>query len=224
MAASSWRGRRAPGRRRARVAAAFVLCAAVVLTGCADDQPVRESATHKVTLTPARAVRGAALRVTVEGLKEFAGRSVDLTFSTMDATAEIGVASESVDSGGRMDATMTVPSILGHETELTPGKYRLIFLVKGAEGERFDEEIEVIAAALGERYPYEPTYECLEYTRFDGRLWRQQSGSIEKPVEGSTIELSAADRATYVTPTGEQVAYSVADPATFDAETYACPA
>lgn len=143
--------------------------------------------------------------------------------STVDVTAEVGVASERVDDLGKLDASVTVPGALGPEAELVPGKYRLIFVVKGSGGERFDHEIEVIAAVVGERYPYVPTYECLEYTRFDGRLWRQQSGDIEKPVEGSTIELSSPDRATYTTPTGERVTYGVADPATFDAETYACP-
>jgi hypothetical protein len=178
-----------------------------------------------VTFSPPRGVRGAELKVTVEGLDEYPGAQVDLTLATMEGTDEQGVGSGEyrVGDNGRLEATITVPGVLGHEYHVVPGEYRMVFGVKTPEPWLFEETLQVIAAAVGEKYAHSPNYECLEYTYFDGRLWRRESGDLTTPVPGSTIELMAGDRAVYMTPEGKTVVFRVANPAAIDPETYQCP-
>jgi hypothetical protein len=178
-----------------------------------------------VTFSPPRGVRGAELKVTVEGLDEYPGAQVDLTLATMEGTDEQGVGSGEyrVDDNGRLEATITVPGVLGHEYHVVPGEYRMVFGVKTPEPWLFEETLQVIAAAVGEKYAHSPNYECLEYTYFDGRLWRRESGDLTTPVPGSTIEVMASDRAVYMTPEGKTVVFRVANSAAIDPETYQCP-
>jgi hypothetical protein len=176
-----------------------------------------------VTFSPPRGVRGAELRVTVEGLDDYSGAQVDLSFATKDGTWGQGVGSEEyrVDDNGRLEATITVPGVIAHEHQVVPGEYRMIF--GSPEWVRpFEETLEVIAAAVGEKYPVSP-HECLEYTSFDGRLWERESGDLTTPMPGSTIELTASDRAVYMTPEGKTVVFRVANPTAIDPETYRCP-
>jgi hypothetical protein len=183
----------------------------------------------RVTFSPPRGVRGAELRVTVEGLNDYPGAQVDLGLATKDGTWGQGVGSEQyrVDDNGRLEAAITVPGVLAHEHQVVPGEYRMSFGVKplSPESFSFEETLEVIAAAVGEKYayPHTPPYECLEYIYFDGRLWRRESGNLTTPVAGSTIELVASDRAVYMTPEGKTLIFRVANPTAIDPDTYRCP-
>src|SRR5687767_2509520 len=99
----------------------------------------------------------------------------------------------------------------------------MLFSVKTPEPWlRFERTLQVVAAALGEKYPHSPPYECLEYTWFDGQLWRRESSDPTPPDAGSTIQLIASDRAVYMTPEGKTVVFGVANTAAFDPETYRC--
>jgi len=196
-----------------------------LLAACAREQsPSSPSAGPEVSFSPPRGVRGAELRVTVEGLHDYPGAQVDLTLATMEGTAEQGVGSGEyrVDDNGRLEATITVPGVIAHEYQVVPGEYRMVFGVKTPEPWLFEETLQVIAAAVGEKYA-SPNYECLEYAGFDGRLWERESGDLTTPVPGSTIELVASDRAVYMTPEGKTVVFRVANPAAIDPETYRCP-
>jgi hypothetical protein len=211
---------------RLRFQTVVFLASAVLLAACAVDQsPTSPSGDREVTFSPPRGVRGAELRVTVEGLDDYSGAQVDLTVTTKEGTDEQGVGSGEyrVDDNGRLEATITVPDGLGHEYQVVPGEYRMVFSVKTPDPLVFEETLEVIPAAVGEKYPHSPNYECLEYTYFDGRLWRRESGDLTRPVAGSTIELVASDRAVYMTPEGKTVVFRVANPAAIDPETYRCP-
>lgn len=204
------------------------IASAVLLAACAVDQsPKSPSGGPEVTFSPPRGVRGAEMRVTVEGLDDHPGAQVDLTVATKEGTAEQGVASgeDRVDDNGRLETTITVPGVIAHEYQVVPGEYRMIFEVRTPEYGplrlRFEETLQVIAAAVGEKYPYS-IYECLD-THFDGRWWRRESGDLTTPVAGSTIELVASDRAVYMTPEGKTVVFGVANTAAFDPDTYQCP-
>ena len=211
---------------RGRFQTVVFIASAVLLAACAVDQSrTSPSGDREVTFSPPRGVRGAGMRVTVEGLGDHSGAQVDLTVATKEGTYyELGVSSgeDRVDDNGRLETTITVPGVIAHEYQVVPGDYRLVFLVK-PDRLRFEETLQVIAAAVGEKYAHSPNYECLEYTYFDGRLWRRESGDLTTPVPGSTIELMASDRAVYMTPEGKTVVFRVANPAAIDPETYQCP-
>jgi hypothetical protein len=201
------------------------LASAVLLAACASEQsPSSPSAGPEVSFSPPRGVRGAELKVTVEGLDDHPGAQVDLTLATMEGTDEQGVGSGEyrVDDNGRLEATITVPGVLGHEYQVVPGEYRMVFGVKTPEPWLFEETLQVIAAAIGEKYPYSPSDECLEYAGFDGRLWEREGGDLTTPVPGSTIELTASDRAVYMTPEGRTVVFRPSNAAVFDPP-YRCP-
>jgi hypothetical protein len=213
---------------RGRFQTVVFIASAVLLAACAVDQSrTSPSGDREVTFSPPRGVRGAEMRVTVEGLGDHSGAQVDLTVATKEGTYyELGVSSgeDRVDDNGRLETTITVPGELGHEHQVVPGEYRMLFSVKTPEPWlNFEETLQVIAASVGEKYPHSPIYECLEYTHFDGRLWGRESGDLTTPVAGSTIELMASDRAVYMTPEGKTVVFRLANTAVFDPETYQCP-
>jgi hypothetical protein len=201
------------------------IASAVLLAACAREQsPSSPPAGPEVSFSPPRGVRGTELNVTVEGLDDYPGAQVDLTLATMEGTDEQGVGSGEyrVDDNGRLEATITVPGVLGHEYQVVPGEYRMVFGVKTPEPWLFEETLQVIAAAFGEKYPYTPSHECLEYVGFDGRLWERESGDLTTPVPGSTIELTASDRAVYMTPEGKTVVFRPSNAVVFDPP-YRCP-
>ncbi|RJS44818.1 hypothetical protein D4739_00220 [Nocardioides cavernaquae] len=225
LEARPWSRRFAPA---AALAVAAMVIAAIVFAVSAARQSSQDpvgSANPVVTLSPPEAVRGAQVEVTVVGLDDFSGAEVDLTVATVDASSEQGVGSDriQIDDGGRLSTTITVPNSLGHETQVAPGEYRLVFGVKGTQRLRFDHPVHVVAAQIGETYVYVPTYGCLDYTRFDGRLWKLDGGDVKVPIPGSTFALASRDRATYTAPDGGTATFRVADPEAFDPETFSCP-
>lgn len=211
------------GTRCGRVATTLAFAAAALLAGCSSGDDSTQDTRRQVTLSPPKAVRGAELEVTVMGVKGSPGAEFDLTLATSDGANEQGIGSGHVDGGGRLSMKFTMPSTLGEETQVEPGEYRLIFLGKDSQHQRFDHKVRVIAAKIGEKYIYVPTYGCLDYTRFDGRLWKLDGGELRVPANRSTFALNSHDRATYTAPDGKNATYRVADPASFDPVTFRCP-
>jgi hypothetical protein len=210
-----------------RILLVVFIASAVLLAACASEQsPSSPSAGPDVSFSPPRGVRGAELKVTVEGLDDYPGARVELGLATKEGTEGQGVGSgeDRVDENGRLETTITVPGVLGHEYQVVPGEYRMVFGVKplSPESLRFEETLEVIPAAIGEKYSYTPIHECLEYAGFDGRLWERESGDLTTPVPGSTIELTASDRAVYMTPEGKTVVFRPSNAVVFDPP-YRCP-
>jgi hypothetical protein len=194
LEARRWSRRFAPAL--ALAVAALVIAAIVFVVPAArqlSPDPV-DSADPVVTLGPPGAVRGAQVEVTVVGLDESVGAEVDLTVATTDASSEQGVGSGRIDADGRLSTTITMPGSLGEETQVKPGEYRLVFVVKAPQRLRFDHAVRVIDAEIGEKYVYVPTYDCLDYTWFDGRLWKLDGGDVEVPVQGATFELVRSGR------------------------------
>jgi hypothetical protein len=169
------------------------------------------------------------LTLTFTGLEELAGTEVDLGISTPNGERGDGVGSGRINNDGVLVVDMSIPNVIEHEYQVSPGRYTITVDGKVPnDGLRLELPMDIESAQIGVPYRHQPGYTCPDYMWFDQRLWIAAPAS---PLDWSAgappgiFELASRDRASFAI-AADIVDYRAAtseERAAFDPEMFQCP-